>query len=313
MEHLISVIIPVYKVEDFLPRCVDSVLGQTYKKLEVILVDDGSPDNSGAICDQYAQRDHRVKVIHQKNAGVSAARNAALAIASGDYLTFVDSDDYLSEDALEVMLRRMLEDGSDHAVGRHVCVYEDGKTADVSCAWMRDGVYESEKTLEWMATPQYLPMVTCTKLYKKKLFEGVAFPPYVSGEDIRIFPAIMEKSQKISVVDHTVYYYYQHSASVTHVYNAKTSRDSLENDLFLTRYLWDKGVVPSAVKWYGQCMNRTYRMQDRKEIRSLLAKYFDTRTRLKLLLRQKPKTWIVWLAIYIPAIKKAVVLIKGKQ
>ena len=92
---MLSVIIPVYKVEQYLCRCIDSVLAQTYTDLEIILVDDGSPDGSGAICDEYAAKDSRIKVIHQKNAGVSAARNAGMDLASGEYLAFIDSDDFI--------------------------------------------------------------------------------------------------------------------------------------------------------------------------------------------------------------------------
>ena len=101
---LISVIVPVYKVEQYLHRCVDSILAQTYTNLEIILIDDGSPDRSGAICDEYAAKDSRIRVIHQKNAGLGAARNAGLDVCSGEYIAFVDSDDTLPEDALEQLI-----------------------------------------------------------------------------------------------------------------------------------------------------------------------------------------------------------------
>ena len=108
MEPLISVIVPVYKVETYLHQCVDSILNQTYRNLEVILVDDGSPDGCPAICDEYAAMDNRVKVIHKKNGGLSDARNAGMAISRGEFLNFVDSDDVLPVDALENMLRLVL-------------------------------------------------------------------------------------------------------------------------------------------------------------------------------------------------------------
>ena len=101
MHDLISVIIPVYKVEKYLCRCVDSVLEQTYTNMEIILVDDGSPDNCPVMCDEYARQDSRVKVIHQENAGLSGARNAGIDMAQGQWLAFVDSDDYLAADFLE--------------------------------------------------------------------------------------------------------------------------------------------------------------------------------------------------------------------
>ena len=104
MDNLISVIVPVYNVEAYLPRCVDSILAQTYKNLEIILVDDGTKDRGGVICDEYAAKDPRVKVIHKENGGLSSARNAGIDVARGEYLAFVDSDDYLEPEAMEVLL-----------------------------------------------------------------------------------------------------------------------------------------------------------------------------------------------------------------
>ena len=100
---LISVIVPVYKVEEYLYECIDSIRRQTYKDLEIILVDDGSPDNCGMICDEYAKNDERIRVIHQNNAGLSSARNKGIENASGDYLCFVDSDDFISDDYCETL------------------------------------------------------------------------------------------------------------------------------------------------------------------------------------------------------------------
>ena len=99
-EAKISVIVPVYKVEPYLRKCLDSIVGQTHRNLEIILVDDGSPDNCGAICDEYAARDERIKVIHKENGGVASARNAGLAVASGDYIGWVDSDDWIETDMM---------------------------------------------------------------------------------------------------------------------------------------------------------------------------------------------------------------------
>ena len=115
MEPLISVIIPVYKAERFLGKCLDSILGQTYRNLEIVLVDDGSPDNSGALCDQYGAQDVRVRVIHQQNAGASAARNRGLDVAQGEYISFVDSDDFLASDYIEILYNNIAEHRADMA------------------------------------------------------------------------------------------------------------------------------------------------------------------------------------------------------
>lgn len=127
----ISVIVPVYNVEKYLQRCVDSILAQTFTDYELILVDDGSPDRSGEICDEYAERDNRVRVIHQKNSGVSAARNNGVEVALGEYITFIDSDDWVHCEYLERLYNAILETGADIAV-THVKTVRDGETATVA-------------------------------------------------------------------------------------------------------------------------------------------------------------------------------------
>ena len=129
MNDLISVIIPVYKVEEYLCRCVDSVLAQTYGNLEIILVDDGSPDGCPAMCDAYAGQDARIRVIHQENAGLSGARNAGIDAARGQWLAFVDSDDYLAPDFLECLYRACVDTGSELSVCRWI--YVRGEAVDV--------------------------------------------------------------------------------------------------------------------------------------------------------------------------------------
>ena len=113
MNDIISVIVPVYKAEKYLEKCLDSIVGQTYKDLEIILVDDGSPDSSGRICDKYAENDNRIKVIHKKNGGDSSARNAGFKEATGKYIATIDSDDWIELDAYEKMLKKMIENNVD--------------------------------------------------------------------------------------------------------------------------------------------------------------------------------------------------------
>lgn len=141
----LSIIVPVYKVEKYLPRCIDSILAQTFRDFELILIDDGSPDNCGAICDDYAARDSRIKVIHQENAGVSAARNAGLDIASGTYLGFVDSDDWIEPEMYETMIATAKEKNVDVVVcGINYCE-EDG--AFIRSDLKTEGSYDTEQML----------------------------------------------------------------------------------------------------------------------------------------------------------------------
>ena len=129
-QALISVIVPVYKVEEYLPRCIDSILAQTYKNLEIILVDDGSPDKCPGICDEYAKKDPRIKVIHKKNGGVSSARNAGLKAAIGDYIFFVDSDDIIAKDALRYLYSRAQKTNAELVVGGIVQSYPSGDVVE---------------------------------------------------------------------------------------------------------------------------------------------------------------------------------------
>lgn len=119
---IVSVIVPVYKVEKYIKKCVNSIVNQTHKDLEIILVDDGSPDKSGAICDRLAKKDSRIRVIHKENGGVSSARNAGIEAAKGEYICFVDSDDWLPENAIELLINKLREDNSDFCVGEADCV-----------------------------------------------------------------------------------------------------------------------------------------------------------------------------------------------
>ena len=129
----ISVIVPVYKVEKFLDRCVESIVGQTYKNLEIILVDDGSPDSCPAMCDKWAEKDARIKVIHKENGGVSSARNAALDAATGDFIGFVDSDDWIEPDMYKLLLQRTTETGKDIAVCSYYSVGYSGERQECGC------------------------------------------------------------------------------------------------------------------------------------------------------------------------------------
>ena len=126
---LVSIIIPVYKVEKYLPNCIESILRQTFKDFELILVDDGSPDNCGEICEEYAQKDSRIKVVHQPNGGLSAARNSGIDIAKGDYLTFIDSDDFVFPHYLEILVKLCQENDADMSVCSSVrCSSNDSLT-----------------------------------------------------------------------------------------------------------------------------------------------------------------------------------------
>ena len=128
--ELVSIIVPVYKVEKYLDKCIESIVGQTYENLEIILVDDGSPDNCPAMCDRWAEKDSRIKVIHKENGGLSSARNAGLDACTGEYIYFLDSDDYIAENCIEMLFNTIISDGSDMCIGNLMSVDESENFVD---------------------------------------------------------------------------------------------------------------------------------------------------------------------------------------
>ena len=219
MHDLISVIIPVYKVEKYLCRCVDSVLEQTYTNMEIILVDDGSPDNCPVMCDEYARQDSRVKVIHQENAGLSGARNAGIDMAQGQWLAFVDSDDYLAADFLERLYQACVDTGSSLSVCRWEYVH--GETIPEHGTG-ETRVYTGREMLANLYVPDgsYF-VVAWNKLYRKELFEDIRYPLGRIHEDEATTYRIYDKVKKAAYVDRSLYDYFVTPVSITRGFNPK--------------------------------------------------------------------------------------------
>lgn len=210
-EQKISVIIPVYKVEPYLRKCLDSVIGQTYQHLEIILVDDGSPDNCGAICDEYAAQDSRIKVTHQKNAGLSAARNAGLRIASGDYLGFVDSDDWVEPEMFGALLNGIQETGADIAVcGR----YEEYKDHNIPYCWTEVQELNTEQALGELLRNERLQNLVWDKLYRRELFEEIWFPEGKTFEDMAVMHWLFLRAKKVVCLPVALYHYLHRAGSI---------------------------------------------------------------------------------------------------
>lgn len=223
----ISVIVPVYKSEKYIERCIDSILNQTYKNIELILVDDGSPDNSSEICDRYAEIDSRVLVIHKENGGVSTARNAGLDAATGDYITFVDSDDYIEPVMYENMLAKALEHDSDVVLCD--CVKEYGEYSELYSHNIREGFYNREQ-LEKEYFPHLLMLETVEYpatisnwllLWKNKLnTPEMRYEPGIKfSEDLLFGSRLMLKAMSFYYMKDEAYYHYMMNPdSVTHTY-----------------------------------------------------------------------------------------------
>lgn len=241
IQPLVSVIIPVYNVREFLERAVDSVLKQTYRNLEIILVDDGSNDGSGELCDEIAVRDDRIIVIHQKNQGLSGARNTGIKNSHGAFLTFVDSDDESSPDLVETLLNLTQQHQTKMSICSFAEAWPDGKRRNF--ATQRDNqVFVTADCLTEMLLEHGFTLMACGKIYARELFDNVEFPLGKLYEDVGTTYRLMLQCDKIPVDYSAKYLYYQNSASIIHQKFTQRNLDLIE--------LTDKMCVDIA-DYYG--------------------------------------------------------------
>lgn len=243
-QPLISIIVPIYNVSKYLDRCMDTILNQTYKNLEIIMVDDESPDDCGKKCDEYAKKDDRIVVIHKKNAGLGMARNSGLEIAKGQYVGFVDSDDYVSKDMFEKLYETLKKNNADTCFGRYYDVDSNGNARDAKEYYKRN-LYQGNQVKELiLAMIGSLPeapgdveigMSVWKSLYSMELIKkyNLRFPSereFIS-EDIVFHMEYLQKAQVVVVCDNFGYYYCDNGASLTKSY--KTDRFEKEKILYL--------------------------------------------------------------------------------
>lgn len=260
----ISVIVPVYKVEQYLNKCVDSIICQTYKNLEIILVDDGSPDRCGEICDEYAKKDDRVKVIHKKNGGLSDARNAGLDISTGDWIGFVDSDDYINPDMYEKLLCSAKENDADISLCSYKYVgdgeYDNNSPVKTEVISGKDILFRKmnqKKSYYWV--------VAWNKLYKSHLFNEIRYPYGKLHEDEFTIHEIFYGVKKVACVSESLYNYLQRDNSIVNSNYSVRHLDLAEAQLnraeFLYKNLCENSKVCSimisgiftAVRRYKEC------------------------------------------------------------
>lgn len=206
MNKLVSIIVPVYKVEKYLSKCIDSLINQTYKNIEIILVDDGSPDNCGKICDEYASKDERIKVIHKENEGLSAARNDGMDICTGEYVTFVDSDDYISYSFCEDLMNAINENNADIAIC-NIKKFIDGESVKEEKIDLETKVYTFKETIYNLISLGDYYDCAWGKIYSKKVLEGLYFPVGRIWEDSATTYKLYHKANKVAVINAKHYYY----------------------------------------------------------------------------------------------------------
>ena len=214
-DALISVIIPVYKAEKYLQRCIDSILAQTYKNLEIILVDDGSPDNSGKICDEYRDKDRRIVVIHKPNGGVSSARNAGLKVATGEYIGFVDGDDYIKPEMYAVLLNNLVENDADISICGFANEVAPGKF-EAYCKENVQTTLSQYEQMECLLQNKLFSCSCCDRIFKKELVTDVWFDENITHyEDLLYLWNVMKKSNKAVFTSEPYYYYCTNEGSAS--------------------------------------------------------------------------------------------------
>lgn len=213
-EGKISVIIPMYKVEEYIGKCIESVIKQTYTNLEIILVDDGSPDKCGEISDEYAEKDSRIKVIHRKNGGLSAARNSGLDIATGDYVMFVDSDDYIHPRMMECMYATACNKKADIVVCDYAKVKEGEATPQLQETKQVVEITKNNQLDYMLGKTKIIFTVVWNKLYRRELLQEIRFPEGKVHEDEFVTYKLLHKAKKVCYIKDVFYYYVQRTSSI---------------------------------------------------------------------------------------------------
>ncbi len=199
----ISVIVPVYNVEKYIHRCLDSIIAQTFTDWECILVDDGSPDNSGKICDEYAEKDNRIKVIHKANGGAASARNVGLDIITGKWISFIDSDDWIHKDYLLYLYNIAIDSGRMISATGAIDVQDFVEDKHIKSD------YHIEKAVDSLYVGNYFLSYPVGKLYKKEIWDGFRFVNGMLMEDFYTIPEVILQEKTIAVLDENLYYYYR--------------------------------------------------------------------------------------------------------
>ena len=216
----VSIIVPIWNTEKYLKRCLNSIINQTYKNLEIILVNDGSPDNSEKIVNEYVKTDKRIKVIHQKNQGLSAARNSGLKIATGDFVTFVDSDDEIKPEMIEELLSAIEKTNSDIAICSFNETFPNGKTKSF-LKTKEEKIYSTKSALKAMLKEENFNLAATMKLYSKNSLGKIEFPIGKFHEDVGTTYKFIQNAKKVVFVPKDYYIYHHNNSSIISKFNEK--------------------------------------------------------------------------------------------
>ncbi len=256
----VSVVVPVYNVEKYLKRCLDSLVNQTLKDIEIIIVNDGSLDNSPKICEEYKRKYSNIKYISQENQGLSAARNAGIEIAIGDYIGFVDSDDFVKEDMFSFLYNNAIENNVEISCCGHETYYDDNTTKLNTKKGIKK-LYSKEEALDYFLLQEYFDVVTWNKIYKRELFKNIRFPVGKIYEDIQTIYKLIYLSDGLYFDSTPKYFYYKRKDSIS---NAKFNKDTLKLINYIDDYVdfcdknlnYKKNIYLGQIRWYLVIVNK---------------------------------------------------------
>ncbi|MBR0163505.1 MAG: glycosyltransferase [Lachnospiraceae bacterium] len=284
---VISVIVPVYNIERYLPECIESILEQTYRELEIILVDDGSTDQSGIICDRYAETDNRIRVIHKENGGLSSARNSGIDISCGSYLGFVDGDDCIHKQMYEILYRMIRISDAQIAA----CGYS--QDAAWSIKDYKDDVHYTAISKEEAINYGRIYIAAWNKLYKKDLFNTIRYPLGVLHEDEYVYHELLWRCSKVVYTEEKLYYYRKREESITSCMSEKRMIDACnayESRIqFIIDNNWDE-VLAHTLQLYLSYLVETYFYMKNSSIDHTLSRMCENRSRVKELVKGYKKT-----------------------
>lgn len=263
----ISIIVPIYKVEPYIRRCIDSIISQTFTDFELILVDDGSPDNCPAICDEYANKDSRIVVIHKKNGGLSDARNAGIEAAVGDWIMFVDSDDYISENMAELLYNAVTEQHADIAMCGIGLFENDSDVTLIDCWNMESGVYSGAEIISRKLEVQYV--VACNKIYARHIWQSIRYPIGCIHEDEFVAHRIYGICDKVVCIEDVLYYYRQRQDSIMHFSYSISRLDYFDAMIDRILYYFEINNVEFIddllYQFYDELRGKYFRIEDNKQ------------------------------------------------
>lgn len=288
---MISVIVPVYNVENYIKSCIESLLFQTYSDLEIILVDDGSTDDSGKICDRYERQDNRIRVIHKKNGGLSDARNKGLDVANGDFIGFVDGDDLIHPKMFEILLYNSLKYDAEISacvIKRVSSIFDEKIENDINIYDQKVKLLKREDSLKNI---DIISVCACNKLYKRKMFKEIRYPVGKFHEDEFVIHELFFQSKKIVVTDQVLYYYIQRENSIMSAYNINKLYDAMEayrKRIEFSKEKWQE-VLPEILCNYseyvkGEFFNNESKLtlENKKLLRNQLKKVLNENKKIKI-------------------------------